>query len=408
MIDINRYKTDTTKKREVLQTVYERKSVSRVELTETLNLSLTSITKFVGMLIEDGIIIENGSLESTGGRKTALLGINPEYAYNLGIDIGAFAAKFAVVRMDGTIVEDWFVRLKNNIAPVDSPESEIIDPAGIHKHIKKIFEKYDKSNFMSICVAISGMVDYEQGTVIFSPNIIGWNKVDIAQLLKDKFGIPAFADTSARCMALAEQHFGEGIGVSNQLFIALGTYSISSAMIFDSKIYRGSSSFSGEIGHVTASNTGLRCSCGNYDCLELTATMMMFIDKIYDRINQTSGLSPIRQLFPENGTMYDLTPEIVQKAIESGDKLCYETMMEGGVSAGTAISNLLNVLNPELVILGGGVVDFFPKIIDIIKNTVRERTLIPIQQNTEIKKAKMDWHGAVAGSTVLAMDKFFK
>jgi len=401
MININRYNEDTTLKKKVLQIIYERGKVSRSELTEIMSLSITSVVKFVSVLIADGVVIESGTLESTGGRKTSLLSIDPEYAYILGIDIGGFSTKMGVVRMDGTMVEDWFIPTESREVPVIGMScTEIIGKIG------DIFTKYSKEHFMAICVGISGMVDSQKGKVIFCPNISGWDNVMLADILGSEFGLPVFVDTSARCMALAEQRFGVGRGVTDQIFISLGNFDISSAIIINSQIFRGSFGFAGEFGHVTSSTEGIRCTCGNYDCLELAATVKMIVMCISNEMQNIKGYSPLKQLLPDNVEERQM-PALIVKAMEAGDKLCYETVMKAGKSVGIALSNLLNILNPELVVLGGGVVELFPVILDMIRETVRERALVTVQKNMEIRKSELGWQGAVMGSAILALMKHF-
>lgn len=402
MTDIYRYRSDTTLKKKILQTIFEKKQVSRAELTEILSLSLTTITKFVGSLMTEGIIIEYGALESTGGRKTNLLVVNPEYAYILGVDIGGYAVKLGVVRMDGSLVEDWFIRSTRVKVPVEN-----VAPQDLKKLIDKIFSKYDKNRFIAICVGISGMVDFKSGRIIFCPNLYGWNDIPLSGILTKEYDLPVFVDTSARCMALAEQRYGAGEGIGEQLFVSLGNYDIASALIMDSKMYRGNSGFAGEIGHVMSSDKGERCTCGNYDCLELSATLMMITGKIMEQIKHVKGYSPLLNLLPQDSSADIIMPGIIQNAIEAGDKLCYETVMTAGRNTGIALSNLLNVIDPGLVILGGSVIEFFPVILDTIRSTIRERVLVPISQKLEIRKAEMDWRGAVIGSAKLALDEFF-
>ncbi|MGI5878448.1 MAG: ROK family protein [Christensenellales bacterium] len=403
MIDIHRYRDDATLKKKVLQTIYERGQVSRGELTEILGMGLTSVTKYVGSLLGEGIIIECGAMESAVGRKPNLLGINPEYAYILGADIGGYAAKLGVVRMDGSIVEDWFIRPLEDKVPVTSME-----PDGLIRFIARIFKKYGRDRFMAICVGISGMVDHEKGTVVFCPNLSGWDDVNLADLLTASFGLPAFVDTSARCMALAEQRYGAGTGVRDQVFVSLGYYGIGSALIMNGSLYRGYSGFAGEIGHVMSSNRGVRCTCGNYDCLELSSTLKMIVVGISRRLKGVQGYSPLLRLLPQDWSEKDITPQIIGQAIEEGDKLCYEAVETAGRHTGIALSNLLNVINPGLVILGGSVIELFPGMLDIIGRTIRERVLVPVLRDLEVRKAKMDWRGAVVGSSVMAQMEFFR
>lgn len=402
MVDINRFREETTLQKKTLHAIYQYGPITRGELSEILDVSLISISKFVGALMTDGIVVECGSLESTGGRKTNLLGINAEYAYILGVDIGGYAAKLGVVRMDGTIAEEWFIRSTKENAPVKS-----VNPRTLSDFIKRIFEKYDKNKFMAICVGISGMVNHETGRTVFCPNFEGWDDIPLADILRENFSLPVFVDTSVRCMALAEQRYGAGIGTADQVFVSLGNNGIASALIIDSKLCRGGSGYAGEIGHVMSSDKGQRCTCGNYDCLELSATLMMIIERIAAEIKDSKAFSPLLRLLPSDWKKNDITPSLIRQAIDEGDKICYEIIETAGRHTGIALANLLNVLNPSLVILGGSVVEFFPIIIDTIRNTIRERVLVPIQQNLEVKPAQLDWRGAVSGSAIMALSEFF-
>ena len=353
-------------------------------------------------LIADGVIIEYGTLESTGGRKTMLLSVNPEYAYIIGIDLGGYASKVGIIRMDGTIIDDQFILTNGNIPAQGFTIQDVLDC------IEKIIESYGKERFLAISVGISGMVKNETGEIIFCPNLIGWNNVPLKQIIFDTFGIFTNVDTSARFTAIAEQKYGAGIGIANQIFISLGSISIAAALIFDSRIFFGSSGFSGEFGHVTSSNMQHRCTCGNYDCLENSATLEIIIRDIADDIKSFKGFSPLKQLIAKKSKEDRLTPQDIARAMEDGDKLCGEVISLAGERCGMALSNLLNVLNTEMVILGGGVVEYFPTIIDIIREEVRKRALVPVQQKLVLKKAETGWRGSLIGAAQMVLLEFFR
>lgn len=396
---MDRYAQDTTMKKDVLKTIYAHKKITRAEIGEKTGLSMTSVTKFTRSLIEDTIVHECGTLESTGGRKTTLLAINPEYAYIIGVDLGGYADKIAIVRMDGSLVREWYIPDENSATQLITAG---IGYKGLCDRIEQIFNQYGRKRFLAVCVGVSGMVDHQNGHIVFCPNLSGWDGFDLSDQLAKRFDIPVFVDTSARCMALAEYHYGCGQNVAHQIFVSLGYSSIAAALIVDHKLYRGSQSFAGEIGHVMSSDEGVTCTCGNVDCLELSATLKMIISRVYGKVKDFSGLSPLRQHLPSDFTLADISAALIEQAIESGDKQCYEVIHDAGVKIGTALANMLNMLNPELVIIGGGVMEHFPDILKIVRDTVRKRSLITVQQNLEIKKATLGWRGSVIGSTVMA------
>jgi len=401
-VHIDRFAAGRTKKKDVLEIIFTHKKITRAELVSITGLSMTSVTKFVKNLMNDGIVTECGTLESTGGRKTTLLGINPDYAYVIGVDIGGYADKLGVVRMDGSLVKEWYI-------PASEKQSSTIGIAfdELCARIDQIIIQFGRAKVLAICIGISGMVDHQSGRIVFCPNLVGWNNLNLADELQKQMQIPVFVDTSTRCMALAEYTFGTGSGIANQVFISLGYSSIAAALIIDHKIYRGNQSFAGEIGHVMSSDEGQRCTCGNIDCLELSATLKMIIERVYENVRTFNGMSPLRQLLPVGFTKADITPAIIEQAIEAGDKQCYEVVHDAGIKVGTVLANMLNMIDIGTVIIGGGVIFHFPGMLETIKDTVRKRALITVQQNLEIKIASLDWHGSIIGSAILAQQAFF-
>ena len=195
------------------------------------------------------------------------------------------------------------------------------------------------------------MVDCRQGRIIFCPNISGWDNIPIVSLLNERFGVPVFLDTSPRCMALAEQWFGVGQDVENQIFASFGYGSIGSGIIIDSRLFRGGSDFAGELGHVQVVSNGFLCTCGNRGCIEGYVTLPMIIDKIKESVSENTGYSPIKFLVDD---VKDIDRDIVIKALEQGDKIVNGIIVRAGQYMGEALANMANLFNPDLIVLGGG------------------------------------------------------
>lgn len=396
-MDLYRYKNDSENKKNILRIIYNEEGISRSDLIERTGLSLPTVIKFVSEFISDGAVEESGTLESTGGRKSSLLRVNPDFAYILGIDVGAHSIKLGVVRINGDIVEKEIL-----------PTGQDISGGGLSLNdisvkIERFLDKYGKDRFIGIGTGISGMID-RKGNVIFCPNISGWDGISIVEILEKRFGLPVFVDTSSRCMALAEQWFGSGKGVENQVFVSIG-YSIGAGIIADSQVFRGNGGFSGELGHIQVGEDGVRCTCGNYGCLELYATLPMIIHDIKKRVERHSGYSPIKTMVKD---IDGINKDVIAQALEKGDKVVYEAIMDVGKLIGIALANMANILNPELIILGGGVIENFPAIVGKIEITIKERALVTVQQNLSVGKSLLGWDGPIKGSTVMLIRKFLE
>jgi len=393
-----KFQNEAENKKCILRAIFDNVYISRIDLTDKTGLSAATITKFTAELINDGIVEEYGEMESTGGRKPILLRINPDYAYIISIDLGGFSTKYGVVRINGEILERQIILTETRKFPAIG-----LDENAICEVISKLLEKYGRSKFLGIGISISGMVDHMKGRVIFSPNVSGWNNTEIKAILEEKIGLPVFLDTSARCLALAEQWFGAGKNVSNQIFVSVG-YSIGNGIIIDSNIYRGSGGFSGEIGHIQVnSNSKLICTCGNYGCLELYGTVPMIIGDIAARVSHHSGYSPIKDIIKAPS---EIDEKIIIKALEMGDKIVYDAISVAGGYIGTALVNMAYILNPGLIILGGGIIDAIPSIFDVVENAVNKRSLVTITKICKTQLPGLD--AALKGCAILIISQFFE
>lgn len=402
-MEIYKYKNESDNKKNVLETIYDynRKGivVSRSTLAEKTSLSLTTIIKFISEFIEDDIVEEFDELESTGGRKPISLRINPDYAYAISVDIGTFSAKIGVVRINGDIIQKQIISVKDDKVP-----SKVLTIEELFEKIDEIIEKFGKNKLLGIGFSISGMVNCKEGRIIFCPNINGWDNMPIVSLLNKRFNTSVFLDTSPRCMALAEQWFGVGKGIENQIFASFGYGSIGSGIIIDSKLFRGSDNFAGELGHVQVVSDGLECTCGNSGCIEGYVTLPMIIRKIKYNVSVNIGYSPIKFLVDD---VNQINKDIVIEALKEGDKIVHEIIGEAGRFIGIALANMANLFNPELIILGGGIIESFPDIVDEVERTIKKKSLVTIQKNLMLKKSNLGLDSSIIGGAILVIQEFF-
>lgn len=398
-MDLYRYRKDLNNKKTILRTIFMDKKSSRGSLVDKTGLSFPSVMKFVAHLISDGVVKEIGFLESTGGRKASILTINRDYCYLIGVDIGAYSAKIGIVGLNGEIITKKIVESDTKYVPTTGMTvDELID------EIATLIKGFDREKIAAICIGISGMVDHDNGRIIFCPNEKGWNNVAIVDKLERKFDIPAFVDTSARCMALAERSFGVGKTAGNQIFVSI-SYSIAAGIIVDSELFRGSTGLAGELGHIQVNDNGNQCSCGNYDCLEYYVTLPLIVREIKKRLATFQGYSPLMIMA---GDVANVDLDNIVKAIDEGDKIAHEVISYAGNLIGIALANMVNIINPRTVILGGGLFETFPLIVDEVERSVRKRSSSPIQNGLSIKKASLGWDGPIIGCCMLAINEFMQ
>jgi N-acetylglucosamine repressor len=402
-MELYRYRDESENKKNVLKTIYEYNRrgefVTRNILSEVTGLSFATIIRFVSELLADGIIEEFNELESTGGRKPISLRINSDYGYVVSVDIGTFSSKIGVVRMNGELIEKQIYPSDEHNIPTKGLS---IDE--LYEKLHDVISMYGHERLLGIGIGVSGMVNCKEGRIIFCPNISGWDNILISSLLEERFNVPVFLDTSPRCMALAEQWFGVGQNVNNQIFASFGYGSIGSGIIIESKLFRGSGDFAGELGHVQVVSDGFLCTCGNRGCIEGYVTMPMIVSAIKEEARENLGFSPIKLMVEK---VEDINREIIVKALDEGDKIAGGVIAQTGKYMGVALADMANLFNPDLIVLGGGVIEYFPQLIDEVKRAVKKRSLVTIQRNLTIEKSALGLDGSIIGGAILVLQEFF-
>lgn len=383
----------------LLQIIRKQPGLTRAELASKTNFSMRTITMHIAKLILHGVILEGDSLESTGGRKASKIIINPNFSYVLSVDIGTYSVKIGIVRLDGSVLHREIIFTEKLTIP-----SKIIDLEQLKIKLQELLDQYGKERFLGLGIGISGLVDYESQEVIFCPNIDGWNGVNVEDEFEAQLGIPVLIDTSARCMALAEHHLGIGSGIKNQVFVSVG-FGIGAGIIVDSNIFRGANGAAGELGHVFVQDSDFRCSCGKFGCLENFATLPMIKCRIQDALEAFRGFSPLKTAMED---MQDIPVELIAKASEDGDKIVNNILIDTGKLIGISLANLINILNPELIVLSGSVIEYFPLILDEIKRTVKKHSLITTYRDLSIVRSSLGNDCPLIGCAMQLINRYFE
>ena len=247
--------------------------------------------------------------------------------------------------------------------------------------------------FAGVGIGAPGPLDRKQGVVIVAPNL-GWKNLPLRDLVQERVGLPATLDNDANCATLGEWWTGAARGGRNVIGITIGT-GIGGGIIFDGRLFHGSSDVAGEIGHTTIDSTGRRCKCGNYGCLEAYASGTA----IAERAREALEIGEV-SLLPDlaHGRLDRITAAMVYEASERGDALAREIVRDTARFLGAGIANLLNTFNPDVVVIAGGVTQAGEALFEPLRAEVRRRAFKPAVDACRIVPGTLPGTAGVVGA----------
>jgi glucokinase len=310
--------------------------------------------------------------------------------YKIGVDVGGTNVKVALVDKSGSIVYSDTVPTRAEMGYEYTIQNIITAIQNLMKESKTAKESIEGIGF-----GFPGQIDCDNGIVRLAPNIPGWVDIPIADIVSQEFGIPVKVDNDVRCAALAELNFGAGKGTQNLICITVGT-GIGSGLIINGKLVRGASNAAGEIGHIKLQmENGPICGCGDRGCLEAFASGPAIVAMAEEYIRGGKS-TKYRELANP-----DITPYIVAEAAKQGDVVARQIFETIGTYIGIGLSSVVNLLNPEKIVIGGGVADAGDLLFVPIKETLKKRAM-PIQGDAvEVVHAELGNTAGVIGASLL-------
>jgi glucokinase-like ROK family protein len=382
----------------ILDIIRQHGPISRAEIAKMTKLTAPTVTNLVRDLLSTGIVVEGERMDSTGGRKPIMLKINPKAYYSIGVDIGVSKIVTIITDLEANIQE----KVKVDLGHIQ--DGSIIDIT--KETIKEALEKsgIEKDKFIGIGIGMHGLVNAETGTAIFAPNF-GLHDVPMKQIIEEEFAIPTYLDNDVRAMALGESWFGHGKEVDNFIVVNVGM-GIGAAIVFNHEVYHGVSKSAGEIGHTTVLEDGPKCNCGNYGCLEVLAAGPSIAKQAVREIKRGSITSLTDRV--KDDRLEEITAKMVFEEAEKGDSLSLQIMNSTGKFLGIGIANTINILNPELVILGGGVTQAGELLLEPIIQTVMHRAMEVPASNVRILPTMLGEDVGAIGAATLVLKTLFK
>lgn len=314
-------------------------------------------------------------------------------AKRIGIDVGGTNVKIALVDDNGKIIY-------SNSVPTYAKMGYEYTVNNIKQAIKDLMKETNTtpSDIEGIGFDFPGQVDCKTGVVKLAPNIPGWVNVPIAQMIEDEFHIPTRIDNDVRCAALGELKFGAGRGCENFICITVGT-GIGSGIVINGKVVRGATNAAGELGHIKLQmNGGPICGCGDTGCLEAFASGPAIVAMAQEYIKGGKSTKFREMAAAEGG---EITPYMVAKAAEEGDPVAKRIFEIVGEYIGIGLTSVINLLNPERVIIGGGVAESGELLLRPIRKTIKERAMVVAGNAVEIVPAQLGNSAGVIGASML-------
>lgn len=314
--------------------------------------------------------------------------------YLVGVDIGGTNIKLALCDKKGRL------RGKKTFSTTSSEDKNaLIDD--IVSQIERLISSQglNEKDIIGVGIGAPGAIDIRTGTVHYLVNIPDWREVPLGSILKKRLGIPVFVDNDVNVMALGELYFGAGIDAVNMLCITLGT-GVGGGLILDGKLYRGSSYAAGEFGHMPINIDGPKCKCGSWACVEAYTGNNYIVKGVAARI-RSGQKTVITKLV--KGDLSKITPEIISEADRIGDKFAKKVWIDVGEKIGIGLAGVVNLLNVEKIIIGGGVAEAGKVLFDSIKRTVSQRAMKLPAKTVRIVKAKLGYDAGLIGAATLVL-----
>jgi len=379
--------------------------ISRAQIAKETELTPPTVSSIVKDLIGQGLIIERKSGHSSGGRKPTMLRIREQAFYIIGMDAGPDNVDCIVSDLGGNVVE----RLSR---PLHLPTTENAFLDVLKDCIATIIKaaKLEPEHTLGIGVAMHGVVDVETGTSLFAPNL-QLNDIPIKESLKEAFDLEVIVENDARAMALGEAWFGNHEDSSSMLAVNFGR-GVGAGMIVNGELYHGAQDLAGEVGHMTIDMNGAVCTCGNRGCLQTFATgeaigrrAALADGKTAQVASEPYGAAADLESAHTDGDV--LTGEMVYERALSGESYYVNVLEETGDIIGIALTNLIHVMNPAKIVLGGGVMNSKQFLIPRIQKMIEKRALTSDAKQTNIAVTELGDDATLLGAVSLFLVELF-
>jgi glucokinase len=314
----------------------------------------------------------------------------------LTVDLGGTKIIAAVVLPDGKIVSRNYCLTMADKGP-EAVSDRVI--SAVDRTIAQA--KLKTSELMGIGIATAGILDVNRGIVTTSPNLPNWRNIPLKDVLADKLGLVTYIINDASAAALGEHRFGAGVRFNNIIYLTVST-GIGGGIIIDGELYVGADGCAGEMGHMTVEADGPRCHCGNFGCLEALASGWAVAKTAVTRIKDGEKSSIVELV---DGRLENITAETVAVAAKRGDRLAADIVAEAAEYLGIGLANLVNIFNPELIVIGGGLSKMGDMLLKPARRVLKERAFQLPADTVRVVRARLGSNAGIIGAAAYVFDQ---
>jgi len=391
---VSRELSKTINQFNILNTIRKSGMISRVEIAEITGLGRSTVTNITAHLIKEKMIFEKKTeTSSSRGRRRVLLALNPDAAYVVGVKLSAFQISFAVTNMQADVMSSLIVPVRIGQRPVEF----IVDliEEGIRHCVAKARLKMEKIS--GIGIGIPGFIDSKRGIVYWSP-LYKQGNTTLRELTQDRFKIPTYVENDANTVTLAQQWFGEGRGVDNFLMVTV-EHGIGMGIVVNGQIYRGERGIGAEFGHLVIKPGDELCRCGKRGCIEAYAADYKILE---------AAIMACKTGKWQCGDISSLTIEDVTSAARNGDPVLKKIFKGSGEILGLGISGLVQIFNPEKIIIAGEGVRAGDLLFKPMRRMIKKHTTAELYKTLKIVVQKWkdtDW---ARGAASMVLQELYK
>jgi N-acetylglucosamine repressor len=377
----------------ILRFVQQNEPASRYEIAQACGLSNSTVSTLVAELMDIGIVKNVGEGPSIGGRRPVVLGINEGAGHVIAVDVGSTTITCGRVDLHAKIHDKLTIRASSK--PAESLAATVKLVETVYEHALS----QDSPPILGVGVATTGYVRPSTGIVVSASNL-GWRDVDLGREISAATALPTLVDNNVNAAALGELYYGQGAGTLNFIYVAIGN-GIGAGIVIDGQLYRGTRNGAGELGHTFVAADGPPCSCGRVGCLESLAS-----GSAIAQMARTSlpAATPEGTPWPKQAR---ITAEDVFRRAQEGDAAAAEIVDTALGYLATGIANMVNLLNPDQVVLGGGITRSGAYFMEQFLRKIQPRLLPEQNSHVQFAMSESNEDSGLRGAATLVIQQLF-
>ena len=381
----------------ILTLIHAQGAISQTGIAAKTKIRPGTIQMLVNELIDDRLVRKTGEGKSRGGRRPTLLEVDPDHHFAIGLFAEEKKITGGLVNLKGTIVN--FKELKNLN---HKSQDEFVE--SIAEIVHEILCDFPgKEDLLGIGIGIPGLVDRKNGIGIRCNYYDWWKNIPVRSLLQDKIGATFYIENDTRTAAIGEKWYGKGKGIKNFLYISLGE-TVGMAIVINGDLYYGFGESAGELGHTIIQIDGDRCTCGNRGCAEAMASGTALKRKA--GVLYREGVQSL--IFDDIKQNKEITLDKIIDAVILNDKVAYNLISETGENIGIAVGNMVNILNPELIILDGSLMRAKDVLTESIVKSIKTHCFPKPAAEAKVLPSELGARSGILGASSLVTRQLFE